>query len=317
MDYSRPARRTRLRRRRPQRRLSRVAVYLLFLNVVCIGVVVSIWLRPQEQFQFTTIPTAQVAPGQVFTAQLGAGNSANAPELSTAAPAPSYSGPLQGGPVPILMYHYIRAVDPNADPMGYGLSVAPEIFDQQMAWLRDNNYHTVSMATAQQCIQGQPVCPPNAIVLTFDDGYVDASTDALPILQRYGMTATFYIVNNYVGQPGYMNWEQVGALYAAGMEIGAHSLDHLDMTTLDITEARRQAEESKRDIEAKLGITVMTFCYPAGRYNAEVANQVRDAGFTNATTTRWDNDYGDMFGLPRRRIEGGKGVDVFAAVVAN
>lgn len=314
MEYPRTARQSvEQRRKRRPRRLSWLALYLLGLDIICIGMAASLWLPERSATaQEGALPTAPALVGQLGVSQL-APDQTMQPVQAVVVPTPI--GPLQAGLVPILMYHYIRTVDAAADPLGYNLSVTPEVFDAQMAWLRDNGYATVSMATAQRCIAGEPVCPPNAIVLTFDDGYLDAYTEALPTLQRYGFTGTFYIVNNFVGQPGYISWEQAGALSEAGMEIGAHTLDHLDLTVIDPGEARRQIEQSKLDIEARLGVNVSSFCYPSGRYSGETAAMVRDAGFANATTTRWDDDYSDPFAYPRRRIEGGKGVDVFAAVV--
>lgn len=306
------------RRTRPQRRLSGLAIYLLILNIICIGMVISLHvpLGRQRLAVAAVLPTAQVDPLQPLAVPvLVASGASETPAVMTVAPAPTQAGPLQAGNVPILMYHYVRVVDAGADPMGYNLSIAPTLFDQQMQWLRDNGYATVTMATAQRCIAGEAACPPNALALTFDDGYIDAYTDVLPVLQRYGFTATFYIVNNFVGQPPYLNWEQVAALHTAGMEIGAHTLDHLDLTQIAPADAQTQIRQSKLDIEAKIGVAVNSFCYPAGRYNGDVAVWVRAAGYTNATTTRWDDDYSDIFGLPRRRIEGGKGLDVFAAAV--
>ena len=315
MQYPRTARQSvEHRRKQRPRRLSWLAIYLVCLNLICGGLVVSLWLPERAATaQSSTLPTAQVLVGQLGVPVSVAAGIAQPAEAIVAAPTPD--GPLQAGPVPILMYHYIRTVDAGADPIGYNLSVAPELFDAQMAWLRDNGYATVSMATAQRCIAGEPVCPPNAIALTFDDGYLDAYTDALPTLQRYGFIGTFYLVNNFMGQPGYMSWEQAGEMNKAGMEIGAHTLDHLDLTVIDQGEARRQIEQSKIDIEARLGVIVSSFCYPSGRYTGETVALVRELGFANATTTRWDDDYSDPFAYPRRRIEGGKDVDVFAAVV--
>ena len=313
-----PSARRARRRTRPQRRLSGLAIYLLILNIICVGMVVSMRLPvgSRRLAVAAALPTAQVDPllPQAVPALVASG-ATDTLLVVAAAPAPTPSGPLQAGKVPILMYHYVRVVDAGADPMGYNLSIAPALFDQQMQWLHDHGYATVTMATAQRCIAGEAACPPNAIALTFDDGYIDAYTDVLPVLQRYGLTATFYIVDNFVGQPPYLNWEQVGALHTAGMEIGAHTLDHLDLTQIPPADAQMQITQSKLDIEAKVGVLVNSFCYPAGRYNGDVAAWVRAAGYTSATTTRWDDDYSDMFGLPRRRIEGGKGLDVFAAAV--
>ncbi|MBK9944162.1 MAG: polysaccharide deacetylase family protein [Kouleothrix sp.] len=234
--------------------------------------------------------------------------------FATQAPAPPASG--QAELTPILMYHYIRWVDAAADPMGYNLSITPAEFEQQIAWLQQQGYHSVTMATAQGCVRGEGACPPRAIALTFDDGYEDAYTNALPILQRYGMVGTFYIVNSLVGQPGYMTWDQLAVLRDAGMELGAHSVSHLNLTTLDQATAAAEIGQSKTDLESRLGISVSSFCYPAGFYDATTEVLVQAAGYSNATTTRWDGDYSDMFALPRRRVAGGTSIDGFVGIVA-
>jgi peptidoglycan/xylan/chitin deacetylase (PgdA/CDA1 family) len=217
--------------------------------------------------------------------------------------------------VPILMYHYIRFIDPAIDELGYNLSITPDDFAQQLAWLHEQGYTTVSMTTAQQCLRGEIACPPKPIALTFDDGYEDAYSTVLPIMQDYGMRGTFYIVNSFVGQPGYMNWEQLAALRDAGMEIGAHTVSHLDLTTLDQVTAAYEISQSKAELDNRLGINVTSFCYPAGFYDWNIEALVQAAGFTNATTTRWDSDYSNVLALPRRRVAGGTGIDSFIGIV--
>jgi peptidoglycan/xylan/chitin deacetylase (PgdA/CDA1 family) len=230
----------------------------------------------------------------------------------SAPPAPPAAA---GAPPPILMYHYIRVVDQASDPLGYELSVAPELFEAHMAWLHEQGYAAVRMDAVGRCLGGEVPCPARAVALTFDDGYADAFTAALPVLQRYGFTATFYIISSFVGQPGYMSWEQLAALRDAGMEIGAHTVDHPDLTTLDPATADYEIVQSKADIERQLGIAVASFCYPTGLYNSAIEEQARAAGYLSATTTRWDGDYSDMMALPRRRISGETAVEGFAAVV--
>lgn len=218
-------------------------------------------------------------------------------------------------PPPILMYHYIRAVDQGSDPLGYELSITPEDFNNQMAWLHEQGYIGVRIDGITRCLRGEAPCPARAIALTFDDGYADAYTEALPVLQRYGLVATFYIVTNFIGQPGYMTWQQVAALRDAGMEIGAHTMTHSDLTSLDWDTAGYEIAQSKAELERQLGITVTSFCYPTGLYNGAIEEQVRAAGYLSATTTRWDNDTSDMMALPRRRISGGMALDGFAWIV--
>lgn len=216
------------------------------------------------------------------------------------------------GRIPILMYHYVRVVDRSVDPLGYELSVTPERFAQQVAWLHANGYTTVRMDQLMRCLRREATCRAKSVALTFDDGYEDAYTRVLPLLQQFGFTATFYIVSGFVGYAGYMSWEQLGVLRDAGMEIGAHSVRHLNLTDLDMSTVANEVTQSKRDIEQALGITVTSFCYPAGRYNAAIEQQVRAAGYTNATTTRWDADWSDMLALPRRRISGDVNLNSFA-----
>ncbi|MEN9935889.1 MAG: hypothetical protein RLZZ387_2468 [Chloroflexota bacterium] len=259
-------------------------------------------------------PSADAAPPPLGQAP------ADAPPASQPAPQPApapAAGSVAVGAAPILMYHYVRSVDQAADPLGWELSVTPELLEQHVASLAQAGYTGVRMDLLARCMRGEPVCPPRPVALTFDDGYEDAYTAALPVLQRHGFTATFYIVSDFIGQPGYMSWEQLAALRDAGMEIGAHSVSHPDLTTLDAAELARQVGEVKAVLEARLGVRVTSFCYPAGRYAPHVVEAARAAGYESATTTRWDNDYGDLLALPRRRVAGGTTAEDLGWIVAN
>jgi peptidoglycan/xylan/chitin deacetylase (PgdA/CDA1 family) len=258
------------------------------------------------------VPTLTITP--VPLGQVGADSGAQPVATLFPTTGAVAEAPLAAFP-PILMYHYIRVVDQAADPLGYNLSITPDDFERQIAWLHDQGYAGVRMDTLARCMRGEARCPPKPLALTFDDGYEDAFSAALPVLQRYGFTATFYIVNGFVGHDGYMSWEQIVALRDAGMEIGAHTIDHLDLRTLDPAEAARQIAQSKADLERDLGISITSFCYPGGFYDPAIEEMVRAAGYLSATTTRWDFDYSDMMALPRRRIAGGITLDEFAATV--
>jgi peptidoglycan/xylan/chitin deacetylase (PgdA/CDA1 family) len=281
----------------------------------------------------SAVPTVEPAPIQLATASsaeptltstpiqlapVEGGAVAPVATLFPIAPAPA-DAPADpqstGSPPPILMYHYIRSVDQGSDSLGYELSVTPDDFNSQMAWLHEQGYIGMRMDGITRCLRGEAPCPSKAIALTFDDGYVDAYTDALPVLKRYGLLATFYIVSNFVGQPGYMTWEQVAALRDAGMEIGAHTVSHPDLTLLDWETAGFEIAQSKAELDHRLGINVTSFCYPTGLYNGGIEEQVRAAGYLNATTTRWDNDTSDIMALPRRRLSGGTALDAFAWIV--
>jgi peptidoglycan/xylan/chitin deacetylase (PgdA/CDA1 family) len=279
---------------------------------------------------------ARIAPAGALGATLGFGGATLpratrepiAPPLSrpqpTAAPTapPAASGaftplpPGQRNYIPILMYHYVRYVDAGADPLGFSLSVTPEQLAAQLAWLKAAGYETVRMDAAAACVRGEGACPARAVALTFDDGYMDAYTTVLPLLQQQGLVATFYVVTGFVGQPGYMGWPEIRALRDAGMEIGAHSLTHPDLTTLGLEDIRAQVGQSGAAIAAELGAPVRSFCYPGGRYTDTVAAVASESGYTSATTTNQDGPQDNPYTLPRLRISGGLAQDSFQGMVA-
>lgn len=219
--------------------------------------------------------------------------------------------------IPILMYHYVRTVDPVTDPMGYDLSVTPASFAAQLDWLRRNGYTPIRMEMVPRCLQGAAGCPAHPVALTFDDGYSDAYSTARPLLQERGFVATFYIVNTFVGQPGYMDVDDLRAMRDAGMEIGAHSLSHSDLTTLNNATASAEIADSRVQLAAMINAPVTSFCYPIGRFNARTRLLVQEADYISGVTTLQHDDYSDPYLLPRIRIHGNIDLTSFAWLVQN
>ncbi|WP_129627026.1 polysaccharide deacetylase family protein [Candidatus Oscillochloris fontis] len=266
----------------------------------------------------TTHSPVQISPAPASA--MGGLSGMAAPQIALPTPLPpppayTPAPPGQRPYVPILMYHYVRTVDANLDPLGYGLSVTPDQLAAQLAWLDAQGYDTVTVATLAACMRGEVACPARAVALTFDDGHLDAYTTAFPLLQQYGAVATFYIVRGFVGQDAYMGWDEIRALAQAGMEIGAHSISHLDLTTLSYYEQVDQIARSGQEIAAEIGLPVRSFCYPAGRFNTDIATITRDAGYTSATTTIQEGPQDDPYTLPRLRIYGAMDLDGFATTI--
>ncbi|NWG21099.1 MAG: polysaccharide deacetylase family protein [Chloroflexi bacterium] len=297
----------RRRRSSPQRYLIPGAI-LIALAVIAIARIMS----PGAASPFPGAPTAavrQATPAGVpLTPEL-----ALLPTVAPATAPASVAGSLAAVPtavpgsvtrMPILMYHYVREVDGGTDPLGYGLSVTPANFAAQLDALARLGYAPVRMDQALACLQGVPGCPRRPVALTFDDGYADAASVVLPLLRERGFVATFYVVADFIGQPGYLTVDEVRMLAASGMEIGAHSVTHLDLTTLDEATARYEIAESRQRIAALTEQPVTSFCYPAGRFNAAVRALVQEAGFSTAVTTIQNADFADLLALPRLRIDG-------------
>jgi len=208
--------------------------------------------------------------------------------------------------VPILMYHYIRNADPS-DTLGANLSVSPENFSRQLEYLTANNYQTISLAQLLDGFSGDYKIEDGKkpIVLTFDDGYDDAYTQAYPILKKHNMTATFYIITGQIGNSERMTVDQIKELDANGMIIGSHTKNHLDISSLSTSQLEIQLSESKSYLEQLLGHPVVDFCYPAGKYNQDNINSLKNDGYLTATATKSGiaDTKSNLFELPRIRMQ--------------
>ncbi len=222
--------------------------------------------------------------------------------------------------VPILMYHYISELPADADVYRRDLTVVPEKFEAQLAYLQEHGYHTVTLEDIYLALsEGRPL-PENPIALTFDDGYEDAYTEAMPLLKKYGYVGTFFLLATppHYEAPGYMTWKQIAAMAEAGMSMQAHGRDHYDLRGRTYDFLVYQILGAKQAVEAHTGKPVHFFCYPSGRYDDDTQAVVKSAGYWGAVTTAWgtkerlDNSYA----WPRIRVRGKWLVNDFASVLA-
>jgi peptidoglycan/xylan/chitin deacetylase (PgdA/CDA1 family) len=122
--------------------------------------------------------------------------------------------------------------------------------------------------------------------ITFDDGHVSNFEYALPALQSRGLKARFFITAGWTGsRPGYMEWEQLRGLHAAGQAIGAHGWSHTLLTHCDETKLREELGGTRKALEDKLGAAITTMSLPGGRYNRRVLTACEAAGYTQVYTS--------------------------------
>ncbi len=219
--------------------------------------------------------------------------------------------------VPVLMYHYIRVNPDPRDRLGFALSVTPSDFVAQMDWLAANGYHPITFRDLHAYLAGAAGLPSRPVVLTFDDGYEDFYTTALPVLIGHDFKAVSYVVSGFIGRSGYMNAAQIREADRADIEIGSHTVDHADLTRQSLDGLRYQIISSKRSLEQLLGHDVISFCYPSGRFNPSAVSVVQEAGYSNATTTGYGfvRTMAGRFLWGRLRISGGESLGDFAADV--
>jgi peptidoglycan/xylan/chitin deacetylase (PgdA/CDA1 family) len=200
------------------------------------------------------------------------------------------------------------------DKVGFGLSVTPDAFAEQMAYLHSVGAHTVTLAQVMSALNGGLGLPPRSVVLTFDDGHDDFATQAVPIMKRYGFVGTDFVVPGFLGHASYMTSAQVQQVDAEGMVIGAHTVHHVALAGVPFSVAQAEIDGSKQLLEQLLGHPVLDFAYPYGSYDPAVGNLVGLAGFRDAVTTySSDVQYSSLpFVLNRYKVMGGESLAAFA-----
>jgi peptidoglycan/xylan/chitin deacetylase (PgdA/CDA1 family) len=274
------------------------------------------------------LPAAAIAPG-FESNELDDLNGAIPARNAKPAPVPAplilaelspKKAPVPSGPVtyvPILYYHYIR-VNPNPrDRVGFGLSTPPAVFRAQMQYLADHGFHVISLHEAVVAIKNHSGLPSRPVVLTFDDGYADFFTAAVPILLSHGYTATSFVISGRMGWAGYMTPSQVVAADSMGFTIGAHTVDHVALAAQPAARASWEMKQSKLTLEELLGHPVVDFAYPYGSFNPYDLAQAKSLGFETAVSTMFGSLHsaGQLFLLSRMRIGGGLPLTYFAGVV--
>lgn len=188
--------------------------------------------------------------------------------------------------LPILMYHYVEEVKDKNDKGRISLSIHPRIFEKTLVELKDHGYESYFVRDIPDIFSGGLRMGKKNIILTFDDGYEDFYREVYPLLKKYHMRGTLYVINHRVGTPGYVRKEQLREMLTSGLvEVGGHTLDHVHLESVGEKIAREQIVESKLGLEKDLGMKMESFAYPYGGYKkGETDNLVKEAGYRVAVT---------------------------------
>jgi peptidoglycan/xylan/chitin deacetylase (PgdA/CDA1 family) len=212
--------------------------------------------------------------------------------------------------IPILMYHSIQRV--SRKEIMRSIHVSPLSFKIQMLLLKAMGYRGCSVSEAIKVLRtGRDE---KLVALTFDDGYRNFIKNALPTLERYGFSATVYIVSDLIGDSNrwdrdtgispneLMTIDEIKHCASKGIEIGCHSATHAKLTEVKTDrELQRELLTSKQHLERSINNPVNAFCYPYGLFNETIVQHVKRCGYESATTMirgRADRD-DDPLQLPR------------------
>ncbi|MET8830311.1 polysaccharide deacetylase family protein [Streptomyces sp. NPDC004610] len=221
------------------------------------------------------------------------------------------------------MYHSVAA-EPSEST--HALSVAPEAFAAQMGLVAGLGMTPLTTAElAGRWREGRPL-PPRPVLITFDDGYEGVHRHALPVLVRHGFAATLFVSTGWLrgpydtggGPDTMLDWKQVRALAAAGVEIGGHSHSHPQLDQLDDDALRAELTRCREVVAVELGARPASFAYPYGYSDRRVREEVRASGYAqalavgNALAARRQGPYA----LHRVTVRRGTGAEEFERLLS-
>ena len=183
----------------------------------------------------------------------------------------------------VLNYHKVAN-------MHHSLAIRPADFEEQLLYLKKAGYQTITPAELAANIENGTPLPEKPLLITFDDGYEDNYQNAYPLLKKYGFKATIFVVTGFMDKnPQYLTWKQAKELEANGISIESHTVTHRSMTELNYEQLKKELVDSKKDIEDHLQKKVLFIAYPTGTYNLQIAEMVKEAGYTGAFTIKYGN----------------------------
>lgn len=228
--------------------------------------------------------------------------------------------------LPILMYHHVSDTGPARLARW---RVTPAMFWAQMRYLRDAGFRPTTLEEWREARRDGKALAGRRVLITFDDGFADFETQALPALQACHFPSMMFIPIDCIGQSAawegpdgeqlrLLDWEGVRRIHAAGVRIGAHGSSHRHLTTLGMEELAAELCRARIEIRRELGMVPDAIAYPFGDYDEAVARVAAACGYAHGLTTR-DSLSGldeDSLGLSRIEVMGQETLESFIAKLA-
>ena len=186
--------------------------------------------------------------------------------------------------IPILLYHDFVTAVPDSDPDNFNYINTPQSFEENIKILLEEGYTVISMEQLNEAYKGNIELPSKPILITFDDGYYSNYEYIYPILQKYNVKASIFVITDKVGKEidgiKYLGWDECLEMQNSGLvEIFSHSKKHVFYNKLPIREIRNDVKESYEIIEKHLGKKdLKVFAYPYGAYTNDTVRTLKNNG---------------------------------------
>lgn len=186
--------------------------------------------------------------------------------------------------IPILLYHDFVTTVPDSDPDNFNYINTPQSFEENIKTLLEEGYTVISMEQLNEAYKGNIELPSKPILITFDDGYYSNYEYIYPILQKYNVKASIFVITDKVGKEidgiKYLGWDECLDMQNSGLvEIFSHSKKHVFYNKLPIREIRDDVKESYEIIEKHLGKKdLKVFAYPYGAYTNDTVRTLKNNG---------------------------------------
>jgi len=244
-----------------------IALGCIGICIISIAVFLSIQLRPAKE---TNRHNQKKIPRDVAIILKA---------MPTASPSANFR-------IPILMYHYVEYVKDKKDKLRVALNISPDTFEAQIKTLKDAGYTFITMADVAKMLDGKEQLPLKPIVITIDDGHWDLDTDILPILEKYHVKATAYIISGFIGGSDFLTKKQLQHVIDSGLvEIGDHTVHHIQLAGKFDQLVRFEVAQSKSDLEKEYNLHIISFAYPSGSFDEQAITQTKAAGYATAVST--------------------------------
>jgi peptidoglycan/xylan/chitin deacetylase (PgdA/CDA1 family) len=225
------------------------------------------------------------------------------------------------------MYHHVSD-KPTTNLLNYNLTVTTTDFDQQLTWLQQHDYHSITQTELFDAFYYGKALPPHPMMLTFDDGYEDVYTDALPALLAHHYRGVFFIITGMIGGD-YLAWSQIHISLQDGMQIASHTVHHVNIgNPPGWTNTQAELVLSQETLEHQLDQPIQFFCYPAGEpfHHDTLAQQqtvladLFNDGYVGATLDPFSIfsalQYSQTpYQLNRIRVSGGESLSAFVGIL--